>query len=113
VLTGKYDPDAPPPPDTRAASEEMGGVIGSLMKPELLHAVQRLKPIAEESGLTLPQFALAWILREPNIASAIVGASRASQVRENAGASGARVAPQLFLRAEEIIKEAVESTEPA
>ncbi len=113
VLTGKYDPDAPPPPDTRAASEEMGGFIDWLMKPELLHAVQRLKPIAEEAGLTLPQFALAWILREPNVASAIVGASRPSQVRENAGASGASVDAQLFLRAEEIIKEAVESTEPA
>ncbi len=113
VLTGKYDPDSPPPADTRAASDAMGGFIGGLMKPELLRAVQRLKPIAQEAGLTLPQFALAWILREPNVASAIIGASRPSQVRENAGASGARVDAQLFERAEEIIKEAVESTEPA
>jgi aryl-alcohol dehydrogenase-like predicted oxidoreductase len=83
------------------------------MKPELLHAVQRLKPIAAEAGLSLPQFALAWILREANIASAIIGASRPSQVRENAGASGARVDAQLFERAEDIIRQAVESTEPA
>ena len=76
VLTGKYDPDSPPPPNSRATSDEMSGFIGWLLKPELLRAVQELKPIAEEAGLTLPQFALAWILREPNVASAIIGESK-------------------------------------
>ncbi len=104
VLTGKYDPDASAPPDTRAASQEMGGFMARLMRPELLRAVQELKPIAEEAGLTLPQFALAWVLREPNVASAIIGASRASQVRENAAASGVIVDPQLFARAEALIE---------
>ena len=66
----------------------------------MLRAVQQLKPIAEEAGLTLPQFALAWVLREPNVASAIIGASRPEQVRENAAASGVIVDTQLFLRAE-------------
>ncbi|HEU0284596.1 MAG TPA: aldo/keto reductase family protein [Sphingomicrobium sp.] len=112
VLTGKYDPDSPPPPGTRATSEEMGGFIDRLMQPELLRAVQRLKPIAEEAGLTLPQFALAWVLREPNVASAITGASRPEQVRENAHASGLIVDTQLFLRAEAIIDEALAQTEP-
>ena len=84
VLSGKYDPNAPPPRDSRAASEEMGGWMDRLMQPDVLRAVQRLKPIAEEAGLTLPQFALAWVLREPNVASAIIGASRPSQVIENA-----------------------------
>ena len=112
VLTGKYDPDSPPPPGTRATSEEMGGFIDRLMQPELLRAVQRLKPIAEEAGLTLPQFALAWVLREPNVASAITGASRPEQVRENAQASGLIVDTQLFLRAEAIIDEALAQTEP-
>src|SRR5574338_225684 len=70
VLSGKYHPDAPPPRDSRAASEEMGGWMDRLMQPQVLRAVQRLKPIAEEAGLTLPQFALAWVLREPNVASA-------------------------------------------
>ena len=112
VLTGKYDPDSPPPPGTRATSEEMGGFIDRLMQPQLLRAVQRLKPIAEEAGLTLPQFALAWVLREPNVASAITGASRPEQVRENAHASGLIVDTQLFLRAEAIIVEAVAQTEP-
>jgi len=113
VLTGKYNPDQPPPAGTRATSEEMGGFIKRLMQPELLRAVQRLKPIAEEAGLSLPQFALAWILREPNVASAIIGASRPEQVHDNAGASGAIVDPELFQRAEAIIGEAMAEVEPA
>ena len=109
VLSGKYDPDRPPPKDSRAASEEMGGFMDRLMQPAVLRAVQRLKPIAEEAGLTLPQFALAWVLREPNVASAIIGASRPEQVRENAAASGVIVDTQLFLRAEAIIDEALDA----
>ena len=107
VLSGKYDPGRPPPSDSRAASEEMGGWMDRLMQPRVLRAVQQLKPIAAEAGLTLPQFALAWVLREPNVASAIIGASRPEQVRENAAASGVIVDTQLFLRAEAIIDEAL------
>src|SRR6478736_177035 len=107
VLSGKYDPDQPPPKDSRAASNEMGGFIDRLMRPEILRAVRDLKPIANEAGLTLPQFALAWVLREPNVASAIIGASRPEQVRENAAASGVIVGSQLFQRAELIIDEAL------
>jgi aryl-alcohol dehydrogenase-like predicted oxidoreductase len=107
VLSGKYDPDRPPPSDSRAASAEMGGFIDRLMQPDVLRAVQQLKPIAEEAGLTMPQFALAWVLREPNVASAIIGASRPEQVRENAAASGVIVDTQLFLRAEQILDEAL------
>src|SRR5215213_9254417 len=113
VLSGKYDPDAAPPRDSRAASEEMGGFMDRLMRPEVLRAVQQLKPIAAEAGLTLPQFALAWVLREPNVASAIIGASRPEQVRENAAASGTIVDTQLFLKAEAIIEEAMSRTETA
>jgi aryl-alcohol dehydrogenase-like predicted oxidoreductase len=113
VLSGKYDPDSPPPRDSRAASEEMGGFMDRLMQPDVLRAVQRLKPIAAEAGLTLPQFALAWVLREPNVASAIIGASRPEQVRENAAASGVIVDTQLFLRAEQIIDEALGRVETA
>ena len=107
VLTGKYDPDRPPPAGTRATSPEMSGFMDRLMQPDVLRAVQQIKPIAQESGLTLPQFALAWVLREPNVASAIIGASRPEQVRENALASGAIVDTQLFLRAEALIDEAI------
>ena len=113
VLSGKYDPDQPPPRDSRAASDEMGGFMDRLMRPQVLRAVQRLKPIAEEAGLTLPQFALAWVLREPNVASAIIGASRPSQVIENAAASGVIIDTQLFMRAERIIDEAVGRVETA
>jgi aryl-alcohol dehydrogenase-like predicted oxidoreductase len=111
VLTGKYDPDKEPPKGTRAADDTMGAWMERLMYPELLRAVRRLKPIAEEAGLTLSQFALAWVLREPNVASAIVGASRPEQVRENAAASGVVVDTQLFARAEQIIDEALNAAE--
>jgi aryl-alcohol dehydrogenase-like predicted oxidoreductase len=105
VLTGKYDPDSPPPAGSRAASDEMGGWMDRLMQPRLLRAVQELKPIAADAGLTLPQFALAWVLREPNVASAIIGASRPEQVVENAAASGVVVPTELFERAEAVIAE--------
>jgi aryl-alcohol dehydrogenase-like predicted oxidoreductase len=112
VLTGKYDPDAPPPRDSRAASDDMGGFMDRLMRPEVLRAVQGLKPLAEEAGLTLTQFALAWVLQEPNVASAIIGASRPEQVRENAGASGASVDPGLFARAEALLSDALKAADP-
>ena len=102
VLTGKYAPGEAPPPGTRATSEEMGGWMDRLMRDETLEAVQRLRPLADEAGLTLAQFALAWVLREPNVASAIVGASRPEQLAENAAASGAEVDPALFAQAEAI-----------
>jgi 1-deoxyxylulose-5-phosphate synthase len=88
VLTGKYRPQEPPPQDSRAASEEMGGFIGWLMEPHVLEVVQRLRPVAEQAGLTMPQLALAWVLRQGNVASAIVGASRPEQVHANASAAG-------------------------
>jgi aryl-alcohol dehydrogenase-like predicted oxidoreductase len=88
VLTGKYLPDEPPPPDSRAASESMSGFIDRLVQPRVLGAVQRLRPVAEQAGLSMPQLALAWVLRQANVASAIVGASRPDQVQANASASG-------------------------
>ena len=88
VLTGKYLPGQPPPADSRAASDQMSGFIDRLVAPPVLEAVQRLRPVAEEAGLTMAQLALAWVLREPNVASAIVGASRPEQVHANASASG-------------------------
>jgi 1-deoxyxylulose-5-phosphate synthase len=91
VLTGKYRPGEPPPPDSRAASESMGGFIDRLIQPRVLEAVQRLEPIAEQAGLTMAQMALAWVLRQQNVASAIVGASRPEQVRANASASGVKL----------------------
>lgn len=104
VLTGKYRPGEPPPQDSRAASDSMGHAIGRLMAPEILEAVQRLQPIAAEAGCTLAQFALAWVLREPNVASAIVGASRPGQLDDNAAAVDLTIDPALFARAEAILE---------
>jgi aryl-alcohol dehydrogenase-like predicted oxidoreductase len=88
VLTGKYLPGESPPQDSRAASDSMSAFIDRLMAPVVLEAVQRLLPVAEQAGLTMVQLALAWVLRQDNVASAIVGASRPEQVHANASASG-------------------------
>ncbi|MGZ4270401.1 MAG: aldo/keto reductase family protein [Solirubrobacteraceae bacterium] len=88
VLTGKYRPGEAPPADSRAASDAMNAFIAPRLTDGTLEAVQRLVPIAEAEGLTMPQLALAWVLRRPEVASAIVGASRPEQVHQNAAASG-------------------------
>lgn len=102
VLTGKYEADAPPPEDSRAASEEMGGFIANLIRPEVIRAVDAMKPLAQEAGVSMAQFALAWVLREPNVASAIVGASKPEQLEDNCAAVEASIDPALFAKAEEI-----------
>jgi aryl-alcohol dehydrogenase-like predicted oxidoreductase len=73
-------------------------------KPEVLEAVQKLKPLARKAGATLAQFSLTWVLREPNVASAIVGASRPSQLEENAQASDLSIDPALFAKADAVLK---------
>ena len=102
VLTGKYTPGAPPPADSRAASESMGTMMTNWNRVEVIAAVERMKPIAAEAACSLAQFALAWVLREANVASAIVGASRPSQLVDNAAASGLSIDPALFAKAEAI-----------
>ncbi|MBS0334206.1 MAG: aldo/keto reductase family protein [Proteobacteria bacterium] len=103
VLSGKYAPGAAPPAGTRAASDSMGGPMKSWLEPSILEAVAKLKPLAAEAGCTMSQFALAWVLREPNVASAIVGASRPEQLDDNAAASGLKIDPALFAKAESIV----------
>jgi 1-deoxyxylulose-5-phosphate synthase len=88
ALTGKYKPGAPPPEGSRATSERMGHMMGGLLGDDVLERVQRLVPIAERLGISMAELALAWVLREANVASAIVGASRPEQVHQNANASG-------------------------
>ena len=106
VLSGKYAPGAPPPADSRASSAAMGGFIRRLLEPKTLAAVEKLRPLAAEAGVSMSQFALAWVLREPNVASAIVGASRPEQVEDNAAASGRILDPALFEKAEAIVASA-------
>jgi aryl-alcohol dehydrogenase-like predicted oxidoreductase len=98
VLTGKYLPGSPPPADSRAASARMGAFLKGRMEDEVLAGVQRLRPIARELGLTLPQLALAWVLRRPEVSSAIVGASRPEQLEENARASGVKLDAAVLAR---------------
>jgi aryl-alcohol dehydrogenase-like predicted oxidoreductase len=104
VLTGKYDPRAPAPTDSRAADPSMSGfLVSSWFKPKVLEAVRSLKPIAAKANLSIAQLSLAWVLRQPNVASAIIGATRPEQVDENAAASGVDVDPALFADAEKIL----------
>jgi aryl-alcohol dehydrogenase-like predicted oxidoreductase len=109
VLSGKYLPGAKLPEHTRATSDAMGGFIKSWLNESVLEAVQKLKPLAQEAGCTLSQFALAWVLREPNVASAIVGVSKPEQLEENAAASGLKIDPALFAKAEVIVAGAARS----
>ena len=105
VLTGKYKPGADVPTDSRAASSEMGGFIRDawLSRP-VLEAVQKVVGLAADAGLSPAQFALAWVLREQNLAAAIIGASRPEQIEDNVKASGARVDPAVFAEAERLIE---------
>ena len=103
VLSGKYAPGARAPADSRAASQAMGGMMQTWLRPDILEAVQALKPLAEAAGCTMSQFALAWVLREPNVASAIVGASRPEQLDDNAAAVDLTIDPALFAKAEAIV----------
>jgi aryl-alcohol dehydrogenase-like predicted oxidoreductase len=91
VLTGKYRKGEAAPPDSRAASRRMGGFVGRWLTDDVLDAVERLRVVAEEAGLTLAQLAIAWVLREPGVASAIVGASRPAQLEDNCAAAGRRL----------------------
>jgi aryl-alcohol dehydrogenase-like predicted oxidoreductase len=103
VLTGKYLPGAPVPEDSRAASPAMGGFIQRRLDAATLAGVQRLRPIAAELGISLSQLALAWVLRRPEVASAIIGASRPEQVEENARASGVVLDPETVRRVEQAL----------
>ncbi|KAF2412506.1 aldo/keto reductase [Microbacterium sp. B35-04] len=89
VLSGKYLPGQPLPEGSRATDEKSGAqFIQRFLRDEVLEAVQRLKPVAEEAGLTLPQLAIAWVLQNKNVASALVGASRPEQLADTVKASG-------------------------
>ena len=88
VLTGKYRPGEAPPADSRAKNSKMNRFIKQWLTDDILEAVDRLRPVAEGAGLTMSQLALAWVLRQPNVASAIVGATRPEQVSENVAAAG-------------------------
>lgn len=107
VLTGKYAPGEPPPKGSRAASEQMNMFMETAGRhyrsDDLLEAVARLKPIAADLGLTMVQMALAWVLRRPEVASAIIGASRPEQVEANVRAVGAKLPDETLARIDEAV----------
>src|SRR6478609_4652657 len=113
VLTGKYLPGEQPPADSRAADEKGGAnMIKGFLRDDVLESVQRLRPIADELGITMAQLAVAWVLQNPNVAGAIVGASRPEQVASNAGAAGIRLDGDVLARIEEAVGDIAE-TDPA
>jgi aryl-alcohol dehydrogenase-like predicted oxidoreductase len=93
VLTGKYGKGGATPAGSRAANPKMNYFMDRVLDDKLLSGVANLRPIAEDLGISMTQMALAWVLREPNVASAIIGASRPEQVLENASASGIQLDP--------------------
>jgi aryl-alcohol dehydrogenase-like predicted oxidoreductase len=103
VLTGKYRPGEPPPADSRAGSRDMGRFIGSFLQRGTLERVQRFVRVAEGAGVPPARLALAWVLREPNVASAIVGASRPEQVRENAAAADLKLSADTLAAIEDAL----------
>ena len=104
VLTGKYLPGQPAPEGSRATDEKGGkNMIARWMRDDILTAVQGLKPIAEELGLTQAQLAVAWVLQNPNVAGAIVGASRPEQIASNAAAAGVKLDASVLAKIDEII----------
>jgi len=103
ILTGKYRAGAAPPPGTRLASSSMGSFLRDRIDDATLGRVAGLAPIAKELGITMSQLALAWVLRRPEVSSAIIGASRPEQVAENAAASGLVLAPEVVARVEAVV----------
>jgi aryl-alcohol dehydrogenase-like predicted oxidoreductase len=91
VLTGKYLPGQPPPAGSRATDESGSQFMTQLLTDEVLTRVQQLKPLAEQAGLTMAQMAVAWVLQNPNVSSAIVGATRPEQLQDTVKAVGVKL----------------------
>ncbi len=99
VLTGKYRPGQPAPEGSRATDSKGGAdMVKSYLREEVLTAVQGLVPIAAELELSMAQLAVAWVLQNPNVAAAIIGASRPEQVAENVAASGVLIPAEMMAR---------------
>jgi aryl-alcohol dehydrogenase-like predicted oxidoreductase len=104
VLTGKYKPGAQPPEGSRAADEKGGAdMIKRFMNDDVLTRVQDLQPVADEAGLSMAQLAVAWVLQNPNVAAALVGASRPEQVHENVKAAGVTLEPELLSKIDDVL----------
>src|SRR5215813_5601949 len=104
VLTGKYLPGQAPPAGSRATDDKSGAnFIQALLRDDVLTAVQKLRPLADEAGLTMAQLAVAWVLQNPNVASAIVGATRPAQLEDNVKAAGVKLDGDLLKKIDEVV----------
>src|SRR3984885_1637561 len=107
ILTGKYRPGEPVPAEARAPDPSGSGFIKRFMDDDLLRRVAALNPIAGEAGLSMAQLAVAWVLQNPNVSAAIIGATRPEQVRENVKASGVRLDPEILRRIDDVLGDAI------
>ncbi|MGC7099792.1 aldo/keto reductase family protein [Amycolatopsis lurida] len=109
VLTGKYKPGQPLPEGSRATDEKGGAnFVQRYLNDDVLTRVQKLEPLAAEAGLSLAQLAVAWVLQNPNVASAIIGASRPEQVHENVKAAGVKLDADLLTKIDDILDGVIE-----
>lgn len=104
VLTGKYLPGQPVPQDSRAANDKVNSFIQKLLTEDVLTRVQQLKPLADELGITMAQFSLAWVLQNSNVAGAIVGATSPDQISSNIGAVGVAIPKEVMDKVTDILK---------
>jgi aryl-alcohol dehydrogenase-like predicted oxidoreductase len=109
VLTGKYQPGAEPPAGSRATDDKGGAnMIARYLDDDVLTRVQNLRPIADDLGLSMAQLAVAWVLQNPNVASAIIGASRPEQVYDNVKAAGVTLSEDVLARIDDVLGDVVE-----
>jgi aryl-alcohol dehydrogenase-like predicted oxidoreductase len=112
VLTGKYRPGQEPPAGSRATDPSGSGFIRDYLRDDLLSRVGQLPAVAGEAGLTMSQLAVAWVLQNPNVSAAIIGATRPEQVRDNVGAAGVRLDGEVLRQIDEILGDQI-VTDPA
>jgi aryl-alcohol dehydrogenase-like predicted oxidoreductase len=113
VLTGKYKPGKKAPAGSRATDKKGGaGMISRWLQEDVLIAVQKLLPVAKDAGLTMAQLAVAWVLQNPNVSSAIIGATKPAQLKENVKASGVKLSPQIMAAIDKTLGKLPE-TDPA
>jgi aryl-alcohol dehydrogenase-like predicted oxidoreductase len=110
VLTGKYQPGAAPPAGSRATDDKGGAnMIARFLRDDVLTRVQNLRPIADDLGISMAQLAIAWVLHNPNVASAIVGASRPEQVADNVKAAGVTLSDDVLTKIDDVLGDVVET----
>ena len=109
VLTGKYQPGKKAPSGSRATDKKGGAnMINGWMRDEVLTAVQKLQPIAESNDLTMSQLAVAWVLQNPNVSSAIIGATKPAQIKENVKASGVKLSSETMAQIDKALNGVIE-----